>query len=249
MVLRRLHRILPAARPGSRLARLVLVVLVAVTVVAGGGCYVMYSSPLFDLRAVVVHGTGELSTGQVRAAAGTPIGHALADVDTAAVERRLLDRLPGIARAKAEKDWPHTLKLTVTERTPVAAVRQSGKLFEMDASGVPYLVVDAAPAGLPLVKLDPEEVPSLQYFGRKRLLRAAARVAADLPDALRPKTKTVAVRSYDSIDLNLADGRSVAWGSAENGQRKAAALTAVMAAAPGAGQYDVTAPAAPTAVG
>ena len=62
-------------------------------------------------------------------------------------------------------------------------------------------------------------------------------------------TRTVLVRSYDDVELELADGRTVAWGSAENGRAKARSLTALMKAASGARHFDVSVPTAPASSG
>jgi cell division protein FtsQ len=58
-------------------------------------------------------------------------------------------------------------------------------------------------------------------------------------------TETVRVTSYDSAVLELTRGRTVMWGSSEEGAVKARVLTALMKASPGAGHFDVSAPTAP----
>ncbi|KOG90098.1 cell division protein FtsQ, partial [Streptomyces varsoviensis] len=82
-----------------------------------------------------------------------------------------------------------------------------------------------------------------------RLRREAVRVAAELPAAVRKDTRTIRVRSYDSITLELTGDREVVWGSGERGAEKARTLTALMKAARGADHFDVSAPSSPAVSG
>ena len=90
---------------------------------------------------------------------------------------------------------------------------------------------------------------SARRFPAERLTRAAVDVARDLPAAVARTTRTVTVRSYDSVTLELGGGRTVLWGSAEQGRAKARTLTALMKAAPRARHFDVSVPTAPASSG
>jgi cell division protein FtsQ len=90
---------------------------------------------------------------------------------------------------------------------------------------------------------------SLRRFGEDRLVREAVRVAGGIPAAVARTTRSVKVRSYDDISLELNDGRTVAWGSSEKGATKARTLTALMKAAPDARHFDVSVPTAPASSG
>ncbi len=68
-----------------------------------------------------------------------------------------------------------------------------------------------------------------------------------LPGNVAREVVAVRVRSYDSVTLEMAGGRTVFWGSGERGVAKARALLALMKAAPGAVRFDVSAPSAPAA--
>jgi cell division protein FtsQ len=97
--------------------------------------------------------------------------------------------------------------------------------------------------------LTPAQSASLRHFGTTRLLQSAIVVAADLPDVLRGQATAIRVRSYDGITVELTRGREVVWGSAQDGARKAAVLTALAKAQPHAAHFDVSAPTAPAASG
>ncbi|MDJ0341079.1 FtsQ-type POTRA domain-containing protein [Streptomyces sp. H10-C2] len=237
----------PARRKRAR--RAVLILLIVATVLAVAGTWLVYGSSWLSAQRVTVSGTRVLTPEQVRATAAVPLRGPLASVDTGAVERRLLAALPRIDKVTVERDWPHTIGLKVTERTPSAVLKSGGKFIEVDAEGVRFATVDTSPAGVPLVELTPDQSPSLLHFGTKNLLRAAVEVSSSLPDSVRRDARVIRMRSYDSVTVELSGGRTVVWGSAEHGSEKAAVLTALMKAAKNAGRFDVSAPSAPAASG
>ncbi|MEU3465320.1 FtsQ-type POTRA domain-containing protein [Streptomyces sp. NPDC006733] len=232
-----------------RVRRALLLLLVLTTVVAAGGSWLVYGSSWLRTEKVAVSGTEALTAQEVRAAAAVPLDGPLASIDTGAVERRLLAALPRIAEVAVERDWPHTIRLKVTERTPSAVLKNGGKFIEVDAEGVRFATVATAPAGAPLVELTAEQSASVLHFGTKAMLQAAVEVSADLPDSVRKDARVIRMRSYDSVIVELSGDRTVVWGSAEDGARKAAVLTALMKAAKNANRFDVSAPSAPAASG
>ncbi|MFD9094102.1 cell division protein FtsQ/DivIB [Streptomyces collinus] len=243
----------PARRPVTRRLRL-LVVLAALLVLLAGGCaWLLYGSSWLRLEHVSVSGTRMLTPADVREAASVPVGAPLVSVDTEAVEARLRRKLPRIDTVDVVRSWPHGIGLKVTERTPVLLVRKAGTFVEVDDDGVRFATVSQAPKGVPVLELTASRsgpgAASFRRFGTDRLVREAVRVGGDLPAAVARQTRTVKVRSYDDISLELGDGRSVAWGSGEGGRAKARALTALMKAAPGARHFDVSVPTAPASSG
>jgi cell division protein FtsQ len=229
--------------------RTVLIGLILLTVLAGGGTWAVYGSSWFRATGVTVRGQRVLTAAQIERAAGVPLGGPLISVDTGAVRARLLRALPRIDRVSVDRSWPHTVSVTVVERTPSAVLRSGGRYTEVDRDGVRFATVDRAPAGVPLLQLAPTPSASLRHFGTKRLLQAAIAVAGDLPDSVRRQATAVRVRSYDGVTVELSGGREVMWGSSEDGPRKASVLTALMKAEPHATRFDVSAPTAPAAAG
>ncbi|MFJ8543230.1 cell division protein FtsQ [Streptomyces sp. NPDC093586] len=244
--------------PGARRFRLprlrTIIILTGVLVLAGGvTLWVLYGSNWLRVERVSVSGTRVLTPAQVREAADVPVGDALASVDTEAIADRLSRKLPRIDEVDVVRSWPHGIALKVTERTPVMVVQKGRNFIEVDEEGVRFATVSQAPKGVPALKLEPARsgpaAASLRRFGEDRLVREAVRVAGSVPDAVARRTRQVKVRSYDDISLELADGRTVAWGSGEQGERKARVLTALMKATPDARHFDVSVPTAPASSG
>ncbi|MBE8472903.1 cell division protein FtsQ [Streptomyces justiciae] len=233
--------------------RTIIVLAVALVLLGAGGVWALYGSQWLRVERVSVSGTGVLTPAQVREAADVPLGSPLISVDTDAIEARLLRKLPRIDSVDVTRSWPHGIGLKVVERTPVLIVEKGGKFVEVDDDGVRFATVSRAPKGIPALELTPAESgsagASLRRFGDDRLVREAVRVAGDIPAAVARTTRTVKVRSYDDISLELSDGRTVAWGSGEKGAAKARTLTALLKAAPDARHFDVSVPTAPASSG
>ncbi|WP_051795853.1 cell division protein FtsQ/DivIB [Streptomyces sp. NRRL S-87] len=223
----------------------VLLGIAAALLLAGGGSWVLYGSSWLRVEKVSVSGTAVLTPDQVRAAAAVSLGAPLASVDTDEIGTRLRGQLPRVGSVDVVRAWPHGIGLKVTERTPVLLLEKGADFVEVDASGVRFATVRKAPRGVPVLELAAAGSPSLRRFDEERLLLEAVGVAGDLPRAVAADTRVVRVRSYDSVVLELAGGRTVVWGSSERGALKGRALTALMKAAPGAGHFDVSAPSAP----
>ncbi|MEU2058801.1 FtsQ-type POTRA domain-containing protein [Streptomyces sp. NPDC013455] len=242
-----------ARRIGRARLRTIVVLAVAAALLGGGGTWVLYGSQWLRVRHVSVSGTLVLTPEEVREAAAVPVGEPMISVDAEGIEARLRRKLPRIDTVDVVRSWPQGIGLKVIERTPVLLVRKGGKFVEVDDDGVRFATVSQAPKGVPLLELSASRTgpgaASFRRFGTGRLVREAVRVAGDLPGTVAGATRTVQVRSYDAISLELGDGRTVAWGSGENGRAKARALTALMKAAPGARHFDVSVPTAPASSG
>lgn len=231
---------------------MLIILLVAVVLVTVAAIWLLYGSPWLRAEKVSVSGVRVLTDQQVRDAADVAVGSPLISIDTDAIEARLRRKLPRIDSVDVVRSWPHGIGLKVAERTPVLILKNTGnggKYIEVDAKGVRFATVSAAPRGVPALELAVSRPAVLRRFPVDRLVREAVGVAGDIPAAVRRDTRIVKVRSYDSISLELSGGRSVEWGSGEKGRAKARTLTALMKAAPGARHFDVSAPIAPASSG
>ena len=240
-------------RLGPRRLRTIIVIAVALVLLGTAGVWVLYGSHWLRVERVSISGTSVLTPSQVREAADVPVGSPLISVDTDAIESRLLRKLPRIGAVEVVRSWPHGIGLKVTERTPVLIVQKGRNFIEVDDEGVRFATVSRAPKGVPALELSlsrtGSSAASLRRFGEDRLVREAVAVAGAIPAAVAHETRTVKVRSYDEISLELSGGRTVAWGSGDKGAAKARTLTALMKAAPGARHFDVSVPTAPASAG
>jgi cell division protein FtsQ len=245
----------PPRPPGSPVRRLrftgrrALLIAFALIVFLFGGICLLYGSDWLRVKHVEITGTEVLKPDEVEAAAAVPIGSPLISIDTDAIEARLRHKLPRIDAVDVVRSWPDGIGIEVTERKPVLLIKKDAKFIEVDVEAVRFATVDQAPKGVPLLELAVDRSASLRRFGPDRLLAEAVRVRGELPGKVAADTRAVTVRSYDFISLELIGDRTVVWGSSEDGEAKARALTALMKAAPQARHFDVSAPTAPAASG
>ena len=194
--------------------------------------WVVWFSPLLSVREVRVLGAVNVPADSVLQAAAVPDGVPLARVDVGGVTSRV-SALPRVASVEVRRGWPDVLVIVVVERTPIAVVPDGASFAYLDATGTSFSSVARAPRGMPVVSATTDDA-----------LRSAAAVVAALPAGLRAVVSTVTATTHDDIVLRLAAGPTVRWGSAEQSDRKAAVLAALLKVK--ASSYDVSAPDLPT---
>lgn len=211
-----------------------LVVLGVITVLV----LAAYFTPLLGVRNVEVKGVTTLREPEVLQAAGIEQGKPMLQLNTDEIRSRLRT-VPKVASADVRLLWPSTVRLRVAERVPVAFTVARGGIQLVDASGVVFAPVPQPPAGLP-------ELRASVVAPDDPAARAALEVLRVLPPAMRGEVTTIIAPSPESVQLLLKGEREVHWGSAQDSDRKAAILPALLTR-PGK-IYDVTSPALPTVV-
>ncbi|HZZ46835.1 MAG TPA: FtsQ-type POTRA domain-containing protein [Pseudonocardia sp.] len=211
-----------------------LVVLVVGAVV--GGRIALLKGSWFRVSQVEVQAPPGLDPNSLRTAAGVRTGMPLLAVDLDAVGRSVAS-VPAVASATASRRWPHTLRLTVTERVPVALTPSASGPWLLDADGLAYLPAPDGASALPTVvaaRVSPADPAT----------KAALAVLAALTDPVRGQLRAVRADGPNDVTLLLRDGKQVRWGSPEQSERKAMVLQALMTQR--GSVYDVSAPDLPT---
>lgn len=220
----------------QRLRRLrPLLYVVLVLLLAGIGTWLVFFSSVVTVREVSLHGNRTISSVRVRAVAKAPMGTQLARVDLAAIKARV-EAMPAVRSVSVSRSWPHTVAISVTERTPVAVVDRGAGLQAVDEDGVLFGSYSRKPDDLPLISTAPDV--------KSEALAEAAHVVTSLRADIASKVERVDVESVDRIRLLLTGGRTVMWGSAEQSAQKAA-VVAVLLDQPGT-EIDVSVPGRPT---
>ncbi|TQJ01914.1 cell division protein FtsQ [Amycolatopsis cihanbeyliensis] len=201
-----------------------------------GLAYVLLFTSLLGVRSVEVHGTGDLTAEQVRQAADVPHHRAMLRLDTGEIRDRVT-RLPRVAEVEVSRSWPSTIEITVTERTAVGFFDTGAELRLVDGDGVVFRTVPEPPSGLPELKL-------ARVAPDDPVTRAVTAVLGQFPPPLRERVVSVGANTPASVELTLADGKIVRWGDAEQPERKAKVLAALMTRE--GTTYDVSSPELPT---
>ena len=213
----------------------------AMLTLAGSLAWVLLGSSLFDARSVQVVGTGELPAEVVRAVADVRLGTPMMRLDTTAIETRVA-AMPQVASVQVRCSVDGTVRIEVTERTPIAVVRPGSGVHLVDATGTDYATMPVGPPGLP-------ELRVARVGPRDSATAAALTVLTRLPEWLRVQVRSIAAKSPADVVLGLDTGRrgtarEVRWGGVEGSDRKAAVLGPLLTQ-PGK-IYDVSSPTLPT---
>lgn len=223
----------------SRHRRAAWITAASVVLVLGVSILVAVFSPLMALRTIEVKGTNRVDESALRQALSDQIGTPLARLDFDAIKRDVAG-FPLIESYVTEEAPPHTLVVTVTERTPVVAVR-SGSTFDLvDPAGIVVQSSPKRPATMPLADIARARLGSSSF-------RTMTEVVLALPSTVRSQVTRVAGSTADDVTLTLKDGSTVVWGSPDDSDAKAELLAALVkdhaARNPGVVvEYDVSAP-------
>jgi cell division protein FtsQ len=209
-----------------------LVLLIALLV---GAVWLAFFSSVLAVEGVEVHGTKQLSSAQVRAAAEVTDGEPLARVDLDAIRARV-EALAEVRSADVTRQWPHEVRIEIEERVAIAVVEIGGQVRGMDRDGVVFREYRQPPPGLPRVQTSSGTDTDA--------LREAGAVVSAMPQDLASRVDHVEVETIDRISLVLQDGRTVMWGSADQSAEKAEVLATLLHQ--DAQRYDVSVPAQPT---
>ena len=210
---------LAARRRSARRVALVAgtVGLVAVLV------WVFVFSSVLGAKHVVVHGAHDVPMSRIESVADVPHGRPLLRLDTGAIAARV-EALPDIAAASVHVSYPSTVVITVTERVAVGYLSVGGNAILVDKSGRQFRTTAAVPKNLP--RFDIPTGAQATAAGQ-----AVATVAGALTPAVLGKLSSIAATDPAQITLQLRDGRSVIWGSADRSADKAQVLPALLSRA------------------
>lgn len=222
-------------RTRDRRALLAIVAGVVATLVAL--VFLAVYSPLLALRTISVDGTSRVNATDVQAAAADQLGTPLALIDFTRITRNL-QAYPLIRSYVTEMVPPGTLLIHVTERTPVGSLLAAGTYNLVDPAGVTIQQSPQRISGVPLIDIGTADVSSPAFT-------SVVQVLLVLPPSLLAQVDTVSAQTQDDVSLVLTGvGQRVRWGSADESSKKAALLTALIAATDPSspGEFDVSAP-------
>jgi cell division protein FtsQ len=209
---------------------------VAALAIVAIAVWALLGSSLLVVRSVTVSGNPGLPTAEVLQAAGVQRGTPLIRVDPAAVAARV-ERINQVQSARVSRDWPDSVVIRITERTPALAVPAGTGFALIDRFGVVVSQVATPPPGMALLASPPANLASLR--GRPAI-QAAVTVLHQLPPRIRRLVRGVYAPSADAVTLDLSNGSTVLWGGTGRASAKAEELTILMRTK--ASVYDVSDP-------
>ncbi|MGO9911213.1 MAG: cell division protein FtsQ/DivIB [Acidimicrobiales bacterium] len=243
----RIHerRVLVAREAGRHRRRWLMAGVLGVLVVAGA--FALVHSSLFGARHVEISGSAHTPDATIVRVAGLRGAPPLIDLSPAAIATRV-ESLPWVETAAVSVSWPSTVKIRLTERTPVATLRDEADSWAVtDPTGRVLEIVPTRPTSLPDIDVTGAVPPPGHRLPAK--FAALARVAAAMPESMVPEILDV---RWDSQGV-VADLKSrivAVLGSASMLEDKFVALATVLAhgGLSGIGTIDLRVPAAPVLI-
>ncbi|MGH2951762.1 MAG: cell division protein FtsQ/DivIB, partial [Solirubrobacterales bacterium] len=204
------------------------IALIAATlaVLSGGYFFYLRDSSLVAVTDVEVVG---VRSGEPQAIIAE-FDAAAREMSTLHVDRERLDGIaagfPTIESVSADANFPHGLRIEVTERPPVLIARAGGQVVAVAADGALLAGIEiGADAGLPTLEL--ERAPTGSRLEGTPLEQALAVGAA--PDALRGLIERVTYSDQFGVELVLRGGIPVRFGNGSRAAQKWAAAATVLA--------------------
>jgi cell division protein FtsQ len=215
------------------------------------GVAYLIRTPLFGLSAVRVEGARTVTEAEVVTASQVRLGEPYLGLDLAAIRARVA-ALPRVAAVRVARDYPSSLRITVSERPPVASVSSGSVFWLVAADGTVLAQRGKRPAELPYVAAVPLPDgirPGSRLPPGNELTNALTALGGMAPQLKRQVTG-VNARSLDSLEFTLKDGTRVLYGLAVDQPAKDAAVLLVRRTLRRerreAQRIDVRNPAAPT---
>jgi cell division protein FtsQ len=231
-------RRLPRSRRWHLLANRWVLVGAVVVLVTAAAVWAIFFSRLLIAQTLNVSGNVRTETSVISRAARLAPGVPLARTDIDAIAARVA-ALPAIESVSVRRSWPHTVAVSVVERTAVARLDTADGIRAIDAAGAVFRPAGTPVGSLPLLTTSANTTPDAIVEG--------AAVAAQLPPRITDRLDAIEVATKDSITLRLGNGDAVVWGSAQDAKRKARVLMALLRRP--ATVYDVSVPGLPTTTG
>ena len=194
-------------------------------------------SPLLALRTIAVDGTVRVDPAEIIAAADDQLGTPLALIDYDRMTRDL-SAFPLIRSYVTEIVPPDTILIHVTERGPVGSIPSTAGFDLVDPAGIVLQQSAERLPGVPLINLGGADASSPGFA-------AVVEVLLALPPELLAQVDSISATSNDDVSFVLAGvGQAVQWGSADESDRKAVLLAALIRVTDPAspGTFDVSAP-------
>ena len=240
---------LPAVDPRAWFVRLAptrrsLAVGLGILAFALGAYLLARETSLFALDRVEVQGGSPRIASQVRAALASLDGTPLVGLDGSAVLRRV-DALPTVVRASYDRDFPHTLQITVVPEQPAAVLRRGADSWLVSIRGrLIQPVASTADPTLPRIWVPARTPVSVG----DRLGGAGAAVAARAVGLSGAFAARVTTASYTdgTLVFHLRSGLELVLGNGDDVKLKVAVAERTLPVVPSGTTFlDVSSPGRP----
>ncbi len=184
---------------------------------------VLYFSPVLAIQQIKVTGTDLLEQSRAEELLEPVIEEPLPQVGQRTVED-LLAGEPAVDTVRVHAEPPNSLSVEIVEHQPVAMVPEGEGRVLYSASGEALATLTGERASTYQLP----SVSSVDDVSDPEVFDVITSVLGTLPEPIRTRMESASAETVDSVTLQLTDGRTVLWGNADKGARKAQVLEALL---------------------
>ncbi len=215
-----------AERSKKRRTRVLVVGVSLVAVIVGA--IALYRAPLFTIETIDVEGVSQLTVEEVQALAAVPEDATLLRYPGGDIVERL-ESDPWIESVTVTRDFPDTLLIRVTERTPVALVDTGEKFWVVDASGMVLGEQSFEESATLVVIRDVQGLdPKPGRESSSDTLDSSLAVLMGIGEELKQKVRAISAPSVDETTLLTTDAIEILIGEAVDLEEKAFLALSIM---------------------
>ncbi len=200
---------------------IVFVILVLVT------GFILLSSPIFEVRKVLVRGNHFLSEENILAVADIGLGVNIFKLETAVVSSNL-KQVPMIKEAQVARSLPSSVVITVVERVPLGLLPSKDGFIQVDEEGVYLARAGAGSPGLPVITGVQVDIIGPGQAFESEGLGAALDVIKGLPAGSASNLSEVHVDEDGQIKIYTTEGYQCRFGLPLEIQEKGAIFQQVL---------------------
>ena len=228
--------------------RFVLIIVLILGLIFG--TIFVYRSNLFAVENVQVEGASHLTSQEITQLAAVADGSTLLRCDASGIVERLKEHA-WIQDASVSRKFPHTLQISITERTPAAVVKLNSKSIWVIASDGTWLSAatnDDWKQNNKIIDVNTAiNSPASGVDCNDDGIKNAIAIYEALPQDFTKQVKTISAESAVKAQLNLKNGVVIAFGEAQNVEEKVASAQALLEKYSGKISYiNVRVPSRPT---
>ena len=183
-------------------------------------------TPLFSVRHVEVDGAVEIDPTLLQSVVDRASGSSIVWLDLASV-RASLEADPWVRKVRVSRDWPHTVRIELVERRPVASFAGPDQQVRVvDGDGRVLAVLNGLPIDYPFMAVN---APNLDAGSdAPPAVLAGIAVVKVLPDELRTRIKQLDVSDAGEVKIELLPSGTVLIGAPSELRDKLVTLLTVL---------------------
>ncbi|HEY3374351.1 MAG TPA: FtsQ-type POTRA domain-containing protein [Candidatus Aquicultor sp.] len=190
--------------------------------------YWLYNSSLFNITNIDVAGNKFIPSSKIAAACGVTENTSLLNVPVKDIRRKLL-KDPWVQDAQVKRALPHTLRVDIVERTPIALISHANKFYMIDAN---KCVIAERPNSdgvtIPIITDIPVAKVQIGHRIVNSSLENAILCLNSMPASLRNSINLLSASSIDKLSLYNRANIEILYGEAKQAEDKNTVLAGIL---------------------